>query len=139
MKYTKQDYQNALEIYNVSSGLKNIEISFPKYIKAKLSELEQPKTPLYRCIQTPPHRDFYFKVDDLYNKYSLPNWFNLSDLPNHFELVEPEPEPEPEKITWQEVKALIQDVGVSCGHLAPDSVCSKLKNILRRIKKDHLS
>ena len=129
MKLTKQDYQNALKIYNVWFKEYRIEISFPKYIKEKR---EQPETPMYRCIQVPPNRGFYFKVGELYN--SLPTWFNLSDLPNHFELVEPEPEPE--KITWQEVITLIDKIK-SKGFLPQDFYIEILKTI-RQIQTDHL-
>lgn len=100
MEYTKQDYKNAIGIFNDWSFDYNIKITFADYIEEIIDELEKPEILMYRCIQTPPNRDFYFKVDELYNNSCLPNWFYLSDLPNHFELVEPEPKPE--KITWWE-------------------------------------
>ena len=136
MEYTAQDYQNALEIwFSYRNG--DSELSFTGYIEQKRDQLEQPEKLMYKCIKLPPANNGSIKIGNLYSNSYWYAGLCLADLPNHFELVEPEPKPE--KITWEEVKALIQDVGVSCGHLAPDSVCSKLKNILRRIKKDHLS
>jgi len=135
MKLTKQDYQSALEIYNVSSGLKNIEISFPKYIKAKLSEVEQPETLMYRCIKVPYIKDGFFKLGELYDNSGLPKSCNLSDLPNHFELVEPEPEPE--KITWEEVITLIENYKRKTS--LPQRFYIELIKILERIQTDHLS
>ena len=82
-------------------------------------------------------------------KNALEIWFNYRfktdnelSFPGYLEEIIAElekPEPEPEKITWQEVVTLIQDVGVSCGYLSSDSVCSKLILLRNRIKKDHLS
>jgi len=138
MKLTKQDYQNALKVWPEWDSVYNDYSSFDLYCTAKIKELEQPKTLMYRCIQVRPAINGMFEIlGQLYPENYCIAGFNLADLPNHFELVEPEPEPE--KITWQEVVTLIQDVGVSCGYLSSDSVCSKLILLRNRIKKDHLS
>ena len=135
MKLTKQDYQNALIIWSSYCFKTDNELTFPGYIEVKLDELENPEEKMYKCIQLPPANNIFHKIGSLYSEHYNFLGFPLSDLPNHFELVEPEPEPE--KITWQEVKALIQDI-VSCGYLAPDSVCSNLIQLRNRIKTDHL-
>ena len=96
---------------------------------------EQPKTPMYRCIQLPRIKDGFFKLGELYDNIGLPKSCNLSDLPKHFELVEPEPEPE--KITWQEVVTLIE--GFKRKTFLPQGFYIELKKILERIKTDHLS
>ena len=137
MKLTKQDYQSALEIWPEWDKFYMDYPSFDAYCQAKIIELEKQKLkkPMYRCIKL-PHANGMFKIGNLYTENYCIVGFSLSELPFHFELVEPEPEPE--KITWEELVTLIQDIGVSCGYLAPDSVCSKLIQLCNRIKTDHL-
>lgn len=137
MELTKQDYQSALEIW-LSYRKGDSELSFPGYIEVKLDELEQPEEKMYKCIQLPPSNNGICKIGSLYSEHYVFLGFPLSDLPNHFELVEPEPEPEPEKITWHEVKALIQDI-VSSGYWPPIPKSLPLIEAINRIKTDHLS
>ena len=139
MKLTEQDYQSALKIWLSYFFKTDNELTFPGYIEVKLDELEEQKlkTPLYRWIQVPFIKDGFFKLGELYDNSGLPKSCNLSDLPNHFELVEPEPEPEPEKITWDEVVTLIENYKRKT-HL-PQAFYIELIKILERIKTDHLS
>ena len=135
MKLTKKDYQNALKVWPEWEGVYNDYSSFDLYCTAKIKELEQPEEKMYKCIQLPSRNNGNFKIGSLYSEHYNFLGFPLSDLPNHFELVEPEPEPE--KITWEELVTLIQHGG-GCCYLAPDSVCSNLIQLRNRIKKDHL-
>ena len=135
MELTKQDYQSALEIYNDWSIDYHIKLSFPEYMEEKIDELEEQKlkTPMYKCIQVPQNTTRDFTLGKLY----INSWFigfYLSDLPFHFELIEPEPEPE--KITWQEVVTLIE--GFKRTTFLPQGFYMELMKIINRIKTDHL-
>jgi len=138
MKLTKQDYQNVLKVWPEWDKFYMDYPSFDAYCKAKIKELQKPQLPVYRCIQLPPNDRKIFEIGKLYANCYWCVGFPLSELPFHFELVEPEPEPEPEKITWQEVKALIQDI-VSSGYWPPIPKSLPLIEAINRIKKDHLS
>ena len=127
MEYTKQDYKNAIGIFNDWSFDYNIKITFADYIEEIIDELKQPKTPMYKCIQLPPANNGMFKIGNLYADTYWGAGLCLSDLPNHFEL--DEPETKPEKITWEEVRNLIyREINTPRGI-----------EILKRIKTDHLS
>lgn len=96
----------------------------PLKVGVRIKELEKPETKMYKCIMEPTHNSEGFKLGEFYINTS---WcgIGLSDLPFHFELVQPETE----KITWDEAINLIEDVT----HKAD------LVRIIDRIKKDHLS
>jgi len=135
IKLTLQNYKNALGIF--SEYLNNrYDVDFSGYCETRMKELEQPKILMYRCIQVRPAINGMFEIlGQLYPEDYCIAGFNLADLPNHFELVEPEPEPE--KITWMEVKALIQDI-VSSGYWPPIPKSLPLIEAINRIKTDHL-
>ena len=136
IKLTLQDYKNAINLWN-EWQYATIVKSFPKYIEEIIDELEKPETLMYRCIKLPHAINGMFEIlGQLYPENYCIAGFNLADLPNHFELVEPEPEPE--KITWQEVEMLINNTVIS-NYLPPDSIYSDLIKLLNRIKTDHLS
>ena len=128
MKLTKKDYQSALKIWLSYCFKTDNELTFPGYLEVKLDGFEEQKlkTPMYRCIKL-PHANGMFKIGNLYTENYCIVCFSLSELPFHFELVEPEPEPE--KITWEEVRNLIyREINTPRGI-----------EILKRIKTDHLS
>ena len=136
IKLTLQDYKNAINLWN-EWQYATIVKSFPKYMEEIIDELEQPEIPHYRCIKLPPINYGIFKLGKLYR---IPSWcgISLSDLPFHFELVEPEPEPESEKITWQQISDLIENFKRKEFFLSQDFYIEILKTICQ-IKIDHLS
>ena len=135
MEYIKQNYKNALGIF--SEYLNNrYDVDFSGYCETRIKELEKPEIPMYKCIQLPPANNGMFEIGILYSEKYYFLGFNLSDLPKHFELVEPEPEPEPEKITWHEVVTLIE--GFKRKTHLPQGFYIELMKIINRIKTDYL-
>ena len=135
IKLTLQDYKNAINLWN-EWQYATIVKSFPKYIEEIIDELEKPETLMYRCIKLPHAINGMFEIlGQLYPENYCIAGFNLADLPNHFELVEPESEPE--KITWDEVVTLIENYKRKTS--LPQRFYIELIKILRRIKTDHLS
>ena len=135
IKLTLQDYKNAINLWN-EWQYATIVKSFPKYMEEKIDELEQPEIPMYRCIKLPPANNGMFKIGNLYADTYWGAGLCLSDLPNHFELNEPETKPE--KITWNEVVALIEKFKRKEFFLSQDFYIEILKTICQ-IKTDHLS
>ena len=124
MKYTKEEYETALAIYQ--NEYQTSGVTFKYFIENTIAKLSKPKPKMYRCIKE--IQGYIWETGAEVTEHAKVYGISPPELPFHFELITEPVKEEP--ITWE---GLI-DIMLKCNW---GTYSSTAEAIVKRIKSDH--